>query len=316
MLTFDEFVKSMEKVLPDYLPKEHGNPNIMVTTTLKTNDQLKTGISIEVPGQEMLPTIYLEPLYEMYKDGENLDTMAKCFVDEYQQAGGKTPVTQIEIEDFEKVKDLITFRVVSRQKNKTLLKSCPWKPAEDLAKVYQVSVVTEDGSVGMVKITNEMASQWEKSTDEIDAVAMENTPRHFPAVVNVMCGSDIFSSLMEPPVNYYGRDDLPDGLLITLTNEQHVMGASAMLYPGVLDSVAKQLDSDLFILPSSTEEVFLLRNDGRISPKELGEIVREANATVVSKELVLSNGVYGYQRGDDHARLLPESLPKERDHER
>lgn len=315
-MTFIEFVNLVEQVLPDYLPKEHGNIQIMTAPTLKTNDQFKMGILIKAPGQEVVSPINLEPLYEMYKEGKSLDDVVKCVVNEYQRAWIKKPVVPVELMDFEKIKDLITFRVVNQQKNKVFLKLCPWRPEEDLARVYQLSVEMADKSIGVIKITNEMASLWGTSVDEIDTIAMENTPKRYPVVLNVLSDSDVISSLAEPPVNYYGGDDIPEGLLITLTNEQHVMGASVMMYPGVLDNIAKQLDSDLFILPSSTEEVFLLRNDGRVSPKKLGEIVREANTTVVSKELVLSNGVYGYQRGDDHARLLPESLPKERDYER
>lgn len=70
-------------------------------------------------------------------------------------------------------------------------------------------------------------------------------------------------------------------------------GATALLYPGVLQTLAENSGADLFILPSSNQEVLVMRVDGE-EAKELQRIVIEVNLSKLKKEDILSNQVYYY----------------------
>ena len=84
-----------------------------------------------------------------------------------------------------------------------------------------------------------------------------------------------------------------------LSNTRRIDGAVCILYPGVLESLAREEGHDLYILPSSMHEVILLPDTGAPSAEELKRMVREVNDTQVAPEEVLSGNVYRYTRAGD-----------------
>ena len=91
------------------------------------------------------------------------------------------------------------------------------------------------------------------------------------------------------------------GGMYVLTNSTGSLGAAALFYPDVKEKAAELLGSDYYILPSSTHEVILVPDTAGINPKELCEMVKQANRTVVDEKDILSDNVYHYSR--DERRL-------------
>ncbi|MDE7298617.1 MAG: hypothetical protein K2N94_07280, partial [Lachnospiraceae bacterium] len=83
-----------------------------------------------------------------------------------------------------------------------------------------------------------------------------------------------------------------NGLYI-LRNTGEKYGAAALLYPGVLQTLAENSGADLFLLPSSTHEMLVMKVDGR-KAKELQRVVMEVNRSELKPEDILSNQVYCY----------------------
>ena len=71
-----------------------------------------------------------------------------------------------------------------------------------------------------------------------------------------------------------------------------------MMYPGVLEDAAKMLESDLFILPASIHEVFVVPDMGQ-SVETLNRIVEDANQCMASEDEILSSHIYYYQRNNN-----------------
>ena len=71
-------------------------------------------------------------------------------------------------------------------------------------------------------------------------------------------------------------------------------GAAAAFYPGVLEEVSREVGGNVFILPSSTEEVLALRADDPREYRELERMVREVNRTTVRPSERLSDHVYHF----------------------
>ncbi len=83
--------------------------------------------------------------------------------------------------------------------------------------------------------------------------------------------------------------------LYVLSNQSCIFGAAVMYYPDVLLNCANQLGSDLYILPSSINELLFLKvEDGE--PDQLRNMVGEVNKERVMKEEVLSGHIYRYDR--------------------
>ena len=100
------------------------------------------------------------------------------------------------------------------------------------------------------------------------------------------------------------NDAADDGLFV-ISNEYFAGGAAAVFYPGFLDSIGMALNKDLFILPSSINEMILVTDNGQ-DPGALLQIVKEVNRYHVAPEDVLTDAVYHYSRGDGgFHKLLP-----------
>ena len=86
--------------------------------------------------------------------------------------------------------------------------------------------------------------------------------------------------------------------MLVVSNEIRTAGASAIFYPDVLDQVAEKAGGNFFILPSSTEEVLVLPDNGRMNYRELDAMVCEVNDAQVAECEQLGNHVYHYDAED------------------
>ena len=78
---------------------------------------------------------------------------------------------------------------------------------------------------------------------------------------------------------------------------KEVDGAIYFMSPEVVGAIAEALEDDLYILPSSVNEVLLVRaSELEDGVDELKEMVRDANETVVAEKDILSYNVYHYDK--------------------
>ena len=83
-----------------------------------------------------------------------------------------------------------------------------------------------------------------------------------------------------------------------------------MLYDDLLQKIAKDMDSDLYIMPSSVHETVAVSvNLG--SPYELAKLVNEVNMTGVVLDERLSNQVYHYDK-ELHKLTMATNTPMKR----
>ena len=87
--------------------------------------------------------------------------------------------------------------------------------------------------------------------------------------------------------------------LYVLTNKARLYGASCILYPNLLDSIADKLTCDFYLIPSSIHEVILVPESGT-EDTNLNDMVAEVNHTQVDPKEVLADHVYYYDRKEDH----------------
>ncbi len=91
-------------------------------------------------------------------------------------------------------------------------------------------------------------------------------------------------------------DSLP---MYILTNSRQTNGASAILYPGVLSSLAKKLGGNMLLIPSSIHEFLVMPLDSDIDVCNLSEFICEVNSTEVRDEEVLGERYYIYDSKTD-----------------
>ena len=114
MKNYQEFMDYVKENVADYLPEKFEQAEITVHQMVKNNDVMLDGLNIHDPDRNLSPNIYLNPLYEQYENGRDLDEIVAEVADIYVENMGSalTRNFQLNVEDirnFEAVKT-ISFR--------------------------------------------------------------------------------------------------------------------------------------------------------------------------------------------------------------
>lgn len=84
--------------------------------------------------------------------------------------------------------------------------------------------------------------------------------------------------------------------MYVFTNKMRVLGAAGAFFGSKVKELSKQLESNLFILPSSIHEAILIPDSGKMSVEQFSEMVREINLEQVPEEERLADDIYYYNR--------------------
>lgn len=263
-----------------------GNYRTELKEVRKNNGVLLHGLMIMPPGRNIAPTIYLETFYAAYEDGvtfaEILGRLLEIFKEE-------TPGKNIDMEFFqtyEKVKDRICFRLVSRHRNGELLESIPHVEFLDLAICFYYACSGGPMGEGSILIHNSHMERWHVRTRDLMGQALENTPRLYPGTLTPM--REVLEEIADAREDF-SKQEIP---LSVLTNTRRLQGAACILYPGLLEKLGKRMENGFYIIPSSIHEVLIMEKTGLESPREMRQIIYEVNRQHVAVEEVLSDSLY------------------------
>ena len=99
---------------------------------------------------------------------------------------------------------------------------------------------------------------------------------------------------MKAPESDLTNDEKTD--MIVITNTLGVNGAAVILYPDILASLAKEYDTDFYVIPSSIHEVILVSAEDDSMLAEYRQMVQDVNKRFVDPEEILSDQVYYYEQ--------------------
>ena len=203
-----------------------------------------------------------------------------------------------EAADFEKAKDEICFRFVGKYWDSKKPRERVTLDFLDLKVEFYIPVTLDNSTrMGSGTVTKELAEIWGKDAESLWEYAKLNTPRMFPAKVKELI--DVLLEYNPQFLQETDNESLKDGgiPLIEVSNEQGLYGAAVILYDGILEGLAKELDSDLFILPSSVHATVIAPEKELVDDPPLAEMIRSTNKKFTSTENVLSDSVYRFERG-------------------
>ena len=224
---------------------------------------------------------------------------------------------------FERARSYLVCRLINTRE-RAFLREVPYRTAfADLDMVPCFLERKEGRRAGGYPITSQWMTRWKIDEERLFEEAFSNMQKLFPPRLYRL------DSLMESPMSgsvrsillHLLQDRFPDtgeevldqvarvlarrlgkkmqdgsGLqpMWVLGNESWLFGAASLLYPGVVDSFARKVGGDFYILPSSIHEVILLPEGGRETRNQLYEMVAYANYRMGDKEKFLSGSVYYY----------------------
>jgi hypothetical protein len=129
------------------------------------------------------------------------------------------------------------------------------------------------------------------SVDELENVAIENTKRLFPPLME-----NLTAALAR------NRPDgdkvaLPsDNMIKIISNERNLNGATAVLYTDELEEVADSLGENLILIPSSVHEFLAVPDNGRFKAEDFCDMVQEVNMNMLYLNERLSNNIFYFDR--------------------
>lgn len=294
---YENVVTGLEKILGEDVTVE-------LQEVTKVNLSLD-GVSIRKKDESIAPTIYLNRYFSDYQEGRTMDDIVEEIIRVYENNQPDILNQKYNIQefyDFKNMEDKIVLKVINTEKNRMLLKDVPHMCMEDLglSVVFYVSYLIGDVSAGIL-IRNNHMELWNTNTSELLKLAEKNTNRLHTFTVRGL------NQIMEEMYAKNGDAEMAEELftdndaipLYVLTDENNTFGASQLYLKNEIRMFAEVNDCDVIILPSSTQELLLLRSDfPNISTDYLKQMVCDVNKTLREDEF-LFDGAFIYLIHED-----------------
>lgn len=242
------------------------------------------------------PCIDVDYLYNCYMSGRK---MSEIFDMAAELAMKRLPEVTNESFDLSKLSDNLVIRLCDAASRKSMLDNAPHRIIEDLAITYHIFLHGDNGYYTTM-IDNKLLEHIGVSEEELHKAAVESSVKEFPArlvPMHELVVDGLLRSVEESECTME-NDNLMEIIsslqnrLYVLTNSANLQGASAMFYPGQLDTVASLLGAEkLTILPSSKNEVIIIP-DSTDDMDHLKSIVSHMNSAEVAPDERLSDSVY------------------------
>ena len=293
------FIVKVQKAVREALGQEYA---VELKEVRKNNGVVLQGLMIRKKEEHVMPTIYLNSFWEAYEGGVAFAEIIKKIVSIFREDGVGRKIDVAFFTEFDKVKDRVCFRLVNREKNVELLEKAPYIPMLDLAICFYYAFDSGGVENGMIPIYRSHLDNWGVSERDLMECAMENTPRLFPSEIIPM--ENVLGDLLQEIPEEMRQDIMQKVSMKILTNSRKTYGACSLLYPGVLERMAEQLNGDFYLIPSSVHEFLLLPKEQDRGEDELREMILEVNRTEISPEEVLSDHLYFFCKKEKEIRML------------
>ncbi len=304
-MTYELFKETLVTELKGYFPPD---TDISIYSVPRNNQTSVDGLTILESGYNIAPTIYIQEYYRKLKKGSSLSSIFAQILEAYYQYRPMENIDASFFQDFAHIKKRIVCKLIHYERNKALLREIPFIPFLDLAVVFYCLVSSNSAGTATILIHNEHLKLWNTNPDTLEKLARENTPQllssHLERLSSMLnslnaCERIDLSNLsaeLGGPLDLSAYASIP---MYILTNKLRFLGASCILYEGLLSDFAKRHNSDLYIIPSSVHEVLLVPARPSMTKDSFNEMIAEVNSTQLSPEEILSDHVYYYDRKAD-----------------
>ena len=278
-MTYAQFLDMLEQEICLLAEEEEHIHRVRV---LKNNGVKMDGFSCCVRGRKEQPTVYVNHYYyEGIHRGE-IRKLAQQILKVQRESLLEKGNDLLQVLEYEKMKERIYYRLISRERNEELLRDVPHLFWLDLAVVFYLKIPEEIIRNATALIHNSHMKQWGIDLKELYHIAAEN-----------MAEIPVMLEPMEQLLEGYGLEGKTSGMYVLGIREREY-GAAVMLIPDVLRRCFRQIGEEFYVLPSSIHEVILLPVSYSGNPAELEALVKEVNETCVTPEDYLSGRVYRY----------------------
>lgn len=310
MYNFEEFVTQVKNGLERVLKNRYGNAKVSVVTRKKVNCEM-VGLECHVPNKYAInTTVYMESFYNAYLKHGNINAIIARATDTLAETMKEYKYMRNKVDNLKNTTDGIVFQLIHTEENKEILKTMPHRNFMDMSIVYRCILDISDDRMLSAPVTHAYADMLGFNEEELYQLAFENTRYIMEPTVYTM--EQVIEGLEEAlgmKGEIMGEATMERPPLYVITNSKRTWGAASVLYKGKLLSLAEKLDSDLYLIPSSTHEMIITP----AKQKLLGVVestLYEANQNVVDIRERLSNEIYLYDRKSNSITRVTDSPRK------
>ena len=280
-LDYEQFKVVIATKLEELLLKSKKPYGYRKEVVHKINQDLDS-ISLIGENIKMSPTLYFNNMYDYYIAAEvSVEELALKAFETMLEGINQTEITE-EFPDKEKFMENIFFQVINTEKNKTLLLEVPHREYLDLSIIYRYAVNISDNDIATTTINYILMDEFKLTEEELYEAAYKNTRR-----------------LLKPKVTSPGITGF-----YMLSNDLNIFGANGILYKDIIAKEAKKLNTDIYLIPSSIHEFLIQPVSKILKPKDLKEIIKDANEHVIDPEDYLSDSLYIYKLETDTIEVI------------
>ena len=160
--------------------RTEGKKKVILQQVEKNNGVVLDAVVLQGEKEQVLPTIYLEELYEIYEEGATLEQIAGRILCEEEKWKEEVEFSLEEFEDYTRARTSIFYKLVNYQMNERMLKRVPHIRYLDLAVVFYYRVEQGHFPGGSVLIHNNNLVTWGITKSQLMKDAAFNTSRKLP----------------------------------------------------------------------------------------------------------------------------------------
>ena len=300
MMNYQEFRDEVKKNIGMYLNTSGmENAKVEIETVQKVNKKLE-GLKLVTENSKVCPIYYMDNLYKDYLSNGNFDLTMVELIEKLKFSEMERPDFDL---DFNKIKDKVILELVNSENNKGLLENIPHRNIADLSVIYRWIIDANNYGITSAIVTNQVAEEINLSENDLFKSASENLKKTSPATIKSLEEAVMGIMNDQPEKNDQGIEiDDPDSIYV-ISNTRKRYGAAAILDTELMSNIAEQMDSNIYILPSSIHECLLV-SDRFGEPEQLKQMVREVNSTEVDIKDKLSDNLYVFNKDTKKIEML------------
>lgn len=296
MLDINEFARMLKNEVERRMGERY---YIEMTEVVKNNSCKVTGLTIRDSESavinKMAPTFYAEEYYGSYEDGADIGDIANTIIKGFYNV--EYPDLKIDqLYNKDELQKNVFYRLINTAKNTETLENCPHIEFNDLSLVFYYLCDKKYDNIKCFMISNNFMNHiCEVTIDDLYSMAHNNMPLMFPEKLEELWRPLYRSSIRSgSPMDNSELEMLSSQEMYIYSNEEGLNGASVILYGSKISELAKRLNSDIYIIPSSVHEVILMPAYDYYDPESLIDLVQDVNSVAVDAKDFLADNVYIY----------------------
>ena len=292
MMDYETFKEVFAERIMDYLPPMFGDckPHIeQVNKVNRTMDALT--IQSETRNRNIaMPIIYLDEMYDFFREREDMDALLECAAEIIVNFTGTYTDCQSGM-DLKEYKGNIVPNLVNTNKNIGLIEGAPHRDVLDMSVVYRIMIPSPRGGFDTLLITNSILEELDMTPEELHAVAIENISSVLPLRTDIIDGK-----------GFYVKPGAPDSIVV-VSSQQLMYGTAHMLREETLQELTQELGCDsLYLLPVSIHQFCVTKGDN--NTLDCVRTIMEDTMHMIDRDReFLSDKIYCYDGASGHMQI-------------